>query len=724
MTTTRFHVPSMDCPTEKDIIANRLGRLDGISGIDFDLLDRIVTVQHTSESAGIEAALREIGMKPSKIEGRSSIKTRKVGDDECCSHDHAGAARAGREQAQSSFPSKIVRLALAGAAAVAAEMVGWSVGSETNPLVAALALASMAVCGWPMVRKGFVAITTLTLNINFLMTIAVIGAIAIGEWPEAAMVTFLYAVAELVEARSLERARDAVRALMTLAPETARVLRDGAWLELATVDVPAGSRIQVRPGERIPLDGTIALGATSVDQAPITGESVPVDKRSGDTVFAGTINQQGLVEVTVTAGQGDTTLDRIARLIKESQGKPAATQRFVDRFARWYTPSIVALAILLAAIPPLAFGQSFTPWLYKALLMLVIACPCALVISTPVTVVSGLAAAARRGLLIKGGSYLEQAPSLRVIAIDKTGTLTEGRPRLTDVVPLGDVSEHVVLESAASLEATSDHPIARAVANGWSGAHAEVSDVRAVHGKGMEGKVRGIPLAVGSHAFAEEAGVCGPSIELILDRLEAEGKTTMVVWSGTRALGVLAVADAPRSTSRDAIDRLHARGVRLAMLTGDNPTTARAIAHQVGIDEVRAQLLPEAKLEAIRELERQYGPVAMVGDGVNDAPALAGASIGIAMGAAGSDVALETADVALMRDDLGGVAEFLELGIATARTLRINIAIAIGLKAVFFALAMLGLATLWMAVFADMGASLIVAANGLRLLRYERKTTT
>ncbi len=476
------------------------------------------------------------------------------------------------------------------------------------------------------------------------------------------------------------------------------------------------------PGERVPLDGKITEGRTSIDQAPITGESVPVDKQAGDQVFAGTINQQGAIEVEVTVGAGDSTLARIARTIREAQSREAPTQRFVDRFARYYTPIVVLMAILVAAIPPLAFGEAFQPWLYKALVLLVIACPCALVISTPVTVVSGLAAAARRGILVKGGVYLEQARTLKVVALDKTGTLTHGKPRLTDVVPLGAISRDDLLQRAASLEATSAHPIAHAVTVGWPGAPLPVENVRSVDGKGIEGTVAGRPLGIGSHRFAEERGVCRPEVEATLARLEGEGKSVMVVWDETGVLGVLGVADTIRATSVEAVQRLHTRGIRLVMLTGDNPTTARAVGDQVKIDEIRADLMPEDKLALIDELAAKYGPVGMVGDGVNDAPALARATIGFSMGAAGSDTALETADVAFMKDDLRGLAEMVELSRSTATTLRTNIALAIGIKAVFFALAMLGLATLWMAVFADMGASLLVAANGLRLLRFDGGT--
>ena len=435
-------------------------------------------------------------------------------------------------------------------------------------------------------------------------------------------------------------------------------------------------------------------------------------------MYAGTINQHGAIEIEVTAGQGDTTLARIARTIREAQSQKAPTERFVDRFARWYTPAVVLLAIGIAAGPPLLAGEEFQPWLYKALVLLVIACPCALVISTPVTIVSGLAAAARRGILVKGGAYLEQAAGLRVIALDKTGTLTEGKPELVEVVPLGATTKDELLQLAASLEFTSSHPIAQAVVRGWTGERLAATGARNIVGKGLEGTIAGKRVTIGSHRLAEERGVCNADVERELARLEATGSSVMVVWADSTVLGVLGVADVVRESSVKAVAALHAEGIKLAMLTGDNPTTAKAVAAKVGIDEVDANLLPEDKLATIDRLVNQYKIVGMVGDGVNDAPALARATIGFAMGAAGTDTALETADVALMKDDLRGVPELVQLSRRTAATLKVNIALSIGIKVVFFVLALFGIATLWMAVFADMGASLIVAANGLRILRF------
>ncbi len=703
MSKTRFHVPGMDCATEKDIISNRLERLSEVNHLDFDVLDRVVTVTHADGAEGaIEAALNDIKMAPKRLGEAGSP----------AQPDRASLAQG------SAWNKGTWLLIGSGVAAAASEVLAWVSGDESSIPVIALAVLAMLLGGPATFKKGVVALRTFTLNINLLMLLAVTGAMVIGQWPEAAMVTFLFALAELIEARSLDRARNAIRSLMALAPETARAFKDGVWTELPAAIVQPGWRVQVPPGERVPLDGKVVLGDTSIDQAPITGESIPVDKGVGDTVFAGTINGPGLIELEVTAGQGDTTLARIARTIRDAQGQKAPTERFVDRFAAIYTPAVLVLALLVAFLPPLIGGGDIYPWVYKALVLLVIACPCALVISTPVTVVSALAAAARRGILVKGGVHLEGAKDLRFLALDKTGTLTEGRPELTDVVPLGGTARDALLQLAASLEGTSTHPLAQAVARGWTGALLPVQSVQNQVGRGLSGVVDGRPLSIGSHRFVEEMKMCGPEVERELARLEADGKSVMIVWNDTQVLGVLGVADTLRQTSIEAIRELHALDIKVAMLTGDNPTTASAVAREVGIDEVDADLLPEQKLAIIERLVKEHGKVGMVGDGVNDAPALARASIGFAMGAAGTDTALETADVALMNDDLRGVPELVRLSRATGRTLRTNIALSIGIKAVFFVLALFGVATLWMAVFADMGASLIVAANGLRLLRF------
>lgn len=721
-----YRIQKMDCPTEEQIIRNRLKSVEGIDGMTFDLMQRRLTVEHRlDDPKSIQAALESVGMDPVQLTG-----------EEPEDHTHPSVVPT----------MERILIALSGVAAIAAEVVSWSSGQEKSWPVIALALLSIALGGRETLRKGVVALKTLTLNINFLMTLAVVGAVAIGQWPEAAMVTFLFGLAEMIEALSLDRARHAIRSLMEMSPETALVQREGQWREAKATEVEVGEVIRVRPGERVALDGEVVSGSSSVNQAPITGESMAVSKGPGDKVFAGTVNEKGSFEFRVTANTGQTALARIIKTVQQAQSEKAPTQRFVDSFAKYYTPGVVVFALLVAALPPLLFGHLFMPWLYKALVMLVIACPCALVISTPVTVVSGLAAAARRGILIKGGVYLELGRKIRLVALDKTGTLTHGAPVVTDVVPLvDDIAKERALQLAASLDAPSEHPVASAVVAAWTGAGRTpagtttperiaaversgellpVGGFESITGRGAKGTVEGELYFIGNHRLTEELKVCGPHVEKELFRLEAEGKTAVVLSSTKRAVAVIGVADTLRESSVEAVRQMHELGIRTAILTGDNQQTAEAIAKSVGIDDVRGDLLPEDKLTAIEALILKHGEVGMVGDGINDAPALAKASVGFAMGAAGTDTALETADVALMQDDLRKLPEFVRLSKATGSVLAQNIALALGIKVVFFALALAGVATLWMAVFADMGGSLLVVANGLRLLRHEGSATT
>jgi Zn2+/Cd2+-exporting ATPase len=691
---SKFRIDAMDCPTEEGIIRNRLGKVPEVNNIEFDLMNRILTVDHVfSDDRPLVKALTEVGMKPAA--------DCEVG----CEPDASGASK--REN---------LILGVALAIALASELVGWMTGQEKSWPVIGLAIIAMVLGGKKTFPKVIVAVRTFTLNINFLMCLAIVGAVIIGSWPEAAMVTVLFAIAEQIESFSLDRARKAVRALMELAPERAWVQDDaGQWVEVEAGSVALGQRVRVKPGERIPLDGEVVLGQSAVNQAPITGESIPVDKVVGDQLFAGTINEQGVLEFTVTGKRGNTTLDRIIKTVQEAQGTRAPTQRFVDNFARFYTPGVVIFAILVAVVP-LAFGQPFWPWLYKALVMLVIACPCALVISTPVTVVSGLAAAAKQGILIKGGVHLESGRNLRMIALDKTGTLTHGKPVVTDVIAMHDYDREKALQLAASLDHLSGHPVAKAIQDQWKGELLEVIGFESITGRGVAGTIEGVSYMVGNHRLIEERGACCDHVHSELDRLQAEGKTTVVLANAKEALAIFGVADTLRSESVEAIQELHALGVKVSMLTGDNASTAKAIASQVAIDDVQAELLPEDKLKVIEQLLETHGSVGMVGDGVNDAPALARATVGFAMGAVGTDTALETADVALMKDDLRKLPAYIRLSKNTASILTQNIAIAIGIKIVFFALALTGHASLWMAVFADMGGSLLVVANGLRIL--------
>ncbi|MHB0996003.1 MAG: heavy metal translocating P-type ATPase [Elusimicrobiales bacterium] len=701
-----FVIDDMDCQAEEALIRKRLGGMPGVRGLEFDLLGRRLTVGHDLPGDGpLLAALAEIGMEAAPAEAPAAAQ--------------AAAAKA------PAIPRKAkVLLALSGAAAITSEILVWTGSRETSPAVISLALLSIVLGGHGTLRKGWLALKSFTLNINFLMSLAVIGAVAIGEWPEAAVVIFLFALAELIETLSLDHARNAIHGLMALTPDTAWVQLAGEWREVPAESVAVGVTVRVKPGERIPLDGVVTSGSSSVNQAPITGESVPVMKAAGDQVFAGTVNERGMLEFRVTANKGNTTLARIVKSVQEAQGARAPTQRFIDKFAGYYTPVVVALAALTVAVPTLFFGAAFEPWFYKALVLLVISCPCALVISTPVTVVSGLAAAARHGILVKGGLHLENGRLLKAVALDKTGTLTHGRPVVTDVIPLGGRASDKMLALAAGVDAHSEHPVAAAIVAAWrnpsGGGLREVPEAAAFEsltGRGAKADVAGSLYYVGNHRLVEELGICSPALEEALCRLEKEGKTAVALVNETEALCAIGVADTVRQHSREAISRLHALGVASVLLTGDNQPTADAIAAQVGIDDARGNLLPEDKLAAMDGLLARYGCVGMAGDGINDAPALAKATVGFAMGAAGTDTAIETADVALMDDDLRKLPHFISLSRDAAGILRQNIGLAIGIKAVFFALAFAGKATLFMAVFADMGASLLVIFNGLRLLR-------
>jgi Cd2+/Zn2+-exporting ATPase len=521
----------------------------------------------------------------------------------------------------------------------------------------------------------------------------------------------------------MERARHAIRALMELAPGEALVRRDGQERRVAVDEVAIGETLVARPGEKIALDGVVVGGESAVNQAPITGESLPVLKRAGDEVFGGTINGRGALEVRVSRLRRDTTMARIINLVEVAQAQRAPSQAFVERFARYYTPAVIVLAAGVAAVPPLVAGQPFASWFYRALVLLVISCPCALVISTPVSIVSALAAAARKGVLIKGGVHLERTGRVRCVAFDKTGTLTIGRPEVVEIIPQNGAGRAEIVRMAAALEARSEHPIGEAIVRRavMDGLFADAGAAfQALPGRGAEARVDGDPVVIGNHRLFEERSLCSPAIDSELDRLAANGRTAVLLARGQQTIGIIAVGDATRSTGRDAIDLLRRQGVEhVVMLTGDNANAARAISHAMGIDEFHAELLPEDKVDAVRGLRQRYGTVAMVGDGVNDAPALAAADVGIAMGAAGTDAALETADVALMADDLLKLPFAFRLSRRTLRNIKANIAVSIGLKGAFLVLGILGLATLWMAVVADMGASLLVIANGLRLLRTE-----
>ncbi len=695
----QYRIENMDCPTEEALIRNKLGALEGVTGLQFNLMQRTLTVNHNLNSlAPIEAVLKSIGMQATQIKPTDT-------------------------SAEKPAPkTKWWPLAVSGVTAILAEGVYWiQIGNDWA--VIGLSIAAILLGGLPTYKKGWIALKNGNLNMNALMSIAVTGAMFIGHWPEAAMVMFLFAVAELIEAKSLDRARNAIRGLMDLAPDTATVRQqDGSWVDASANTVPLGAIVRLRPGQRIALDGVVTSGHSSVNQAPITGESLPIEKAEGDLVFAGTINETGSFEYRVTAEASNSTLARIIHTVESAQGSRAPTQRFVDQFAKIYTPTVFVIALLAACIPPLAFGYPWFDSVYKALVLLVIACPCALVISTPVTIVSALAAAARKGILIKGGVYLEEGRKLAVIAMDKTGTITHGKPAQTDFIDLsGDGSGVRIL--AASLAARSDHPVSLAIARAATEAGLtlrEVTEFSAIPGRGVRANIDGHTYQLGNHRLIEELKLCSLELEAKLNILERQGKTVVLLANQTGVIAICAVADTVRETSRQAIAELHTLGIKTLMLTGDNIHTAQAIAREVGIDEAKGNLLPEDKLKIIEGLIKgaNGNKVGMVGDGINDAPALARSDIGFAMGAAGTDTAIETADVALMDDDLRKIPAFVRLSRATANVLIQNIVLALGIKAVFLILTFTGQATMWMAVFADMGASLLVVFNGLRLLRH------
>jgi Zn2+/Cd2+-exporting ATPase len=692
-----FKVEGMDCREEVALIERRFKTLVGVEAFSADVMAKRLHVKYDAaklSTSAIADAVADAGMR-AWLEHEEPIAS-----------DEAGARRR--------------RMLLIGSGAAAA--AGYTAQFLDAALVSRLLFAVAIATGVPLTaRKAWLAVRARSLDINVLMLVAAAGAIALGEWSEAAAVVFMFAVAQALEARTLERARTAVRALMDLTPAEAVVSGADGQRKVLVDQVAIGSVIIVRPGEKVPLDGEVQAGSSAVNQAPVTGESLPVDKSAGDEVFAGSINGRGALEVRVTRLRRDTTLARIIHLVEQAQTRRAPTQTFVERFARLYTPAVILLAIVTAVVPPLLFGGDWHSWVYRALVLLVVSCPCALVISTPVSIVAALSSAARKGVLIKGGAHLERAGSIRCVAFDKTGTLTRGTPEVVDVISLNGLPPATIIALAASIEQRSDHPIARAIVAYAEGAGVRASagaNVTALTGLGAEGHVSGTEVILGNHRLFEERQLCSPAVHERLDDLSAHGRTPVLLARDGIPVGIIAVADRPREAGRDAVDILRQQGVRsVVMLTGDSTATASAIAADLGIDEVRAELMPEDKVKVIEDLRRRYGSVAMVGDGINDAPALATADIGIVMGAAGSDAAIESADIALMADELLKIPYALRLSRATMRNIKANLVISLALKAAFVLAAIGGVATLWMAVLADTGASIIVIANALRLLR-------
>ena len=744
-----WRIPNMDCAAEESEIRHALRDVAGVQRLAFRLGARELRVD-AAPGALPEVAqrLRAAGFAP-QVPGapKAAAAEGPACDSAACGpmqlsthdhqhddhghghehdhhhdhdHDHADEAATGWRTLL--LAPGLPRIGAALVLALAAEAVHALAPGGWAAVGMGLAVAAVLLSGLSTYLKGVNALRRGRLNISALMAVAVTGALLIGQWPEAAMVMALYALAEHLEARAVDRARGAIGGLLQMAPDTVEQrAADGAWQAVAAAEVPVGAVMRVKPGARLALDGVVTAGQSAIDQSPVTGESLPVDKAPGDAVYAGTLNQSGVLEVRVTAAAQDTQLARIIHAVEQAQSERAPTQAFIDRFAAVYTPAVFVLALGVALLGPWLAGWTWLTAIYKALVLLVIACPCALVIATPVTVVSALANAARRGVLVKGGVYLENARRLKAVALDKTGTLTEGKPVLvaSEILSKTELSAYV-LPAAAALAAQSDHPVSRAIAQGLASQDVTAGEVTQFidrPGSGVEGVVSGQRLRLVSVRALEGTDLVTAELTERLAVHQAAGRSVSLLVSDTEVLALFAVADTLKDHAPEAVRELHALGVKTVMLSGDHAAAAQAVAAAAGVAEAHGQLMPADKLTRIAELQARSGPTAMVGDGINDAPALAAADIGIAMGAAGTDTAMEAADVVVMNDDLRRLPGLIRLSRRTHAVLWQNIALALGIKAVFLVLALAGSATMWTAVFADMGASLIVVANGLRLLR-------
>lgn len=706
---TIWHIPAMDCPVEEAEIRKKLETLPGIEKLEFNLVSRRLKVTHDPE------VLRQISNSLESLDMGARVET-----DEPDKPDE---------------PVPWKKLAWAGAAAMFSEIFEFmSDGGATSLahmefagmtalswLSLLMAILAIVLSGMDMYKKGFKALSRFDFNMNTLMFVAVTGAVLIGQYPEAAAVIVLFNISEAIEARSVERARKAIGNLMALAPETITIRdENGKWREVNVSDAHPGFIARVRPGEKIGLDGIVLSGTSTVNQAPITGESLPVEKKQGDQVYAGTINETGSFEYRITSGATNSTLARIISAVEDARATRAPIQRFVDIFARYYTPCVFVFAILVALGLPPVFGLPWHEGVYEALVILVTGCPCALVISSSVTIVSGLAAATRAGILVKGGIYLETGRLLKALAMDKTGTITRGHPVQTDFAACGGLEPQMARLMAFSLASRSDHPVSSAIAENGAKEGLEALDVEnfeAVPGMGITGLIKGRTVVLGNIRLVRHLGIAENGSASEVSKFENQGKTAVLLAVDGKVEAVFAVADAIKPGSIEAIKELRALGVHTVMLTGDNMQTAAAIASQAGVDEFRAGQLPGDKLKVIDELELSRGWTGMAGDGINDAPALARANIGFAMAMEGTDTAIETADVALMDDDLRKIPRFMRISRGTMTIMMENIIFALAIKFIFFALALTGNATMWMAVFADVGTSLIVVSNSLRALK-------
>lgn len=600
------------------------------------------------------------------------------------------------------------------------------INGEDNLITVLLFLSAIVIGGYSLFKVGLQNLLRLDFDMRTLMTIAIIGAAIIGEWAEGAIVVILFAISEALERYSMEKARKSIKSLMEIAPKEALIRRYGKELSIPVENIEIGDVMIVKPGQKIALDGIVVKGSSTVNQAAITGESIPITKSLGDEVFSGTLNEDGLLEVKVTKYIEDTTISKIIEMVEEAQAERAPAQAFIDRFAKYYTPLIMFIALLVAIIPPIFFDASFETWIYQGLAVLVVGCPCALVISTPISIVSAIGSAAKKGVLIKGGIYLEEMGSIKAIAFDKTGTLTKGVPVVTDIKIFNQkYDEKEVLAITSALERNSGHPLAAAIVNkasekGINGSERIVENFISITGKGIQGTIQGITYFVGNPNLLMEISqkTIDEEIQREVADLQNEGKTVIVVGTKEQVLACLAIADEVRESSKEVVKKLHELGIqKTIMLTGDNKRAAEAIGTHVGVSEVKAELMPDEKLSYVKQLKRNYGKVAMVGDGVNDAPALAASTVGIAMGGAGTDTALETADIALMSDDLSKLPFTIKLSRKAMTIIKTNIAFALGVKLLALLLVVPGWLTLWIAIFSDMGATLLVSLNSMRLLR-------
>lgn len=733
---TCISVGGMCCNAEARMVVGALEKLPGVSSVDTDVVGRKAWVRHEGtvspdsllsalEPLDLQASL--VGVKPASVShdhashdhtGHDHADYDHAGHDhtpETSGHDHAPEASGHNHEHGGGEGGIPWRLIATGA------LVGVSMLSTWVPYAEWAALIAVVVGLPPVAKKGLIALRQKILDINFLMMAAVIGALVIGEWGEGATVGFLFAVAEWLEDQAMDRARSAIAAVLKLAPDGATLL-NGQDVPAASVKV--GTQLLIRPGARIPLDGRIVSGESSVDESALTGEAIPVFKKPGAVVSAGTVNQGGVLEMETTATAGDSAVARMAKMVEEAQSARSPTERWVDQFSRIYTPVVCVVALGIAIVPPLLVGD-FHAWLYKALVLLVVACPCALVLSTPVTIVSALARAARAGVLIKGGAHLETLGRLRALAMDKTGTLTEGRFRVVDCIPLNGTSEAELHRIIAAVESRSSHPLAGALLEHVATRETvSTATYETIEGEGVIATVDGHTVHVGNHRMAQRLGLHNDEEHARLEAWMAQGRTVVYVGIDGKLAGHLSLADLPRAEAKEAAADLAASGVKLAILTGDNSGTAKAVGQAVGIDLILADLLPGGKVSALRDLRVTYGVVGMVGDGINDGPALAAADVGIAMGTRGTAVAMEAADVALMGDDLKRLAWAVRLGRAALSRVKLNVGFAIGAKAVVMVLAVFGYANLWIAVAADMGVSLVVIALGLGMLRFPESRRT